>query len=140
MATQFALFDVVRIDHFRGFESCWEIPEQNPTAEGGQWIKVPGDALFDALCKKFSALPLVAEDLGIITPEVDALREKYHLPGMKILQFAFEGGPTNPYLPHNHKKDSVHPRLVPGIILSRAKLHYGISGQTAGIHALAIDT
>lgn len=107
MTTQFALFDLVRIDHFRGFEACWEIPAQNPTAEGGNWVKVPGDALFGVLQKKFSTLPLVAEDLGIITPEVDALREKYHLPGMKILQFAFEGGPTNPYLPHNHKKDSV---------------------------------
>ncbi len=107
MATQFALFDLVRIDHFRGFEACWEIPAQNPTAEGGRWVQVPGDALFDALQKKFNTLPLVAEDLGIITPEVDALREKYHLPGMKILQFAFDGGPANPYLPHNHKKDSV---------------------------------
>ncbi len=107
MTTQFALFDLVRIDHFRGFEACWEIPAQNPTAEGGCWIKVPGDALFSVLRKKFDALPLIAEDLGIITPEVDVLREKYHLPGMKILQFAFEGGPTNPYLPHNHKKDSV---------------------------------
>lgn len=107
MATQFALFDLVRIDHFRGFEACWEIPAGNPTAEGGRWVQVPGDAFFDALQKKFTALPLVAEDLGIITPEVDALREKYHMPGMKILQFAFDGGPTNPYLPHNHKKDSV---------------------------------
>lgn len=107
MATQFALFDLVRIDHFRGFEACWEIPAENPTAEGGRWVQVPGDAFFDALQKKFTALPLVAEDLGVITPEVDALREKYHMPGMKILQFAFDGGPTNPYLPHNHKKDSV---------------------------------
>lgn len=107
MTTQFALFDLVRIDHFRGFETCWEIPAQNPTAEGGCWVKVPGDALFGVLREKFTALPLVAEDLGIITPEVDALREKYNLPGMKILQFAFEGGPTNPYLPHNHKQDSV---------------------------------
>ncbi len=109
ITTQFALFDLVRIDHFRGFEACWEIPAQNPTAEGGRWVQVPGDALFGVLQEKFMALPLVAEDLGIITPEVDALREKYHLPGMKILQFAFEGGPTNPYLPHNHKKDSVPP-------------------------------
>ncbi len=107
MTTQFVLFDLVRIDHFRGFESCWEIPAQSPTAEGGRWVDVPGDALFGVLRATFNTLPLVAEDLGIITPEVDALREKHRFPGMKILQFAFEGGPTNPYLPHNHKKDSV---------------------------------
>ncbi|MBE0439946.1 MAG: 4-alpha-glucanotransferase [Gammaproteobacteria bacterium] len=107
MQTQLALFDLIRIDHFRGFEACWEIPASCETAIDGQWVKAPGDALFDRLKNAFGELPLVAEDLGIITDEVTALREKYAMPGMKILQFAFGDDANNPYLPHNHTIDSV---------------------------------
>lgn len=97
------LFDLVRIDHFRGFESYWEIPAAQQTAIAGRWVEAPGDALFDALRARFDPLPLVAEDLGIITPAVEALRLRHGFPGMKVLQFAFEGGPANPYLPHNYQ-------------------------------------
>ncbi len=107
MATQLGLFDWVRIDHFRGFEAYWEIPASAETAIDGRWVKAPGEALFSALQEAFDPLPLVAEDLGIITPEVDALRHQFALPGMKILQFAFDGGCDNPYLPHNYECDSV---------------------------------
>jgi 4-alpha-glucanotransferase len=102
LKTQLELFDLVRIDHFRGFEAYWEIPASHDTAMGGRWVEAPGDALFDVLRRYFDPLPVVAEDLGFITPEVEALRIRHGFPGMKILQFAFEGGPTNPYLPHNH--------------------------------------
>ena len=105
--TQLELFDIIRIDHFRGFEACWEIPASCETAIDGEWVKAPGDALFAQLIKAFGELPLVAEDLGIITDEVTALREKYAMPGMKILQFAFGDDASNPYLPHQHTKDSV---------------------------------
>lgn len=107
IAAQLEMFDWVRIDHFRGFEAYWEIPAHEETAMNGRWVKAPGDELFDALHEVFDPLPLVAEDLGIITIEVDALRQKYNLPGMKILQFAFGGDASNPYLPHNQTIDSV---------------------------------
>ncbi len=105
--TQLELFDLIRIDHFRGFEACWEIPASCDTAIDGVWVKAPGDALFSELVNQFGPLPLVAEDLGIITEEVTTLREKYAMPGMKILQFAFGDNANNPYLPHNHSKDSL---------------------------------
>jgi len=105
--SQLELFDIIRLDHFRGFEKYWEIPAQAETAVDGRWVEGPGAALFDRLAKEFGDLPLVAEDLGLITPEVDALRRKLELPGMKILQFAFDGGPDNPYLPHNHESLAV---------------------------------
>jgi len=105
--TQLELFDIIRIDHFRGFEACWEIPASCETAMDGEWVKAPGDALFNQLINAFGELPLVAEDLGIITDEVTALREKYAMPGMKILQFAFGDDASNPYLPHQHTQDSV---------------------------------
>jgi len=105
--TQLELFDIIRIDHFRGFEACWEIPASCETAMDGEWVKAPGDALFAQLINAFGELPLVAEDLGIITDEVTALREKYAMPGMKILQFAFGDDASNPYLPHQHSQDSV---------------------------------
>ncbi len=104
---QLQLFDLVRIDHFRGFEAYWEIPADHPTAMHGRWVPAPGDALFQALQQHFGALPLVAEDLGLITPEVHALRDKYGLPGMKVLQFAFDGGAKNPYLPHQYEHNCV---------------------------------
>lgn len=107
MATQNALFDIVRIDHFRGLESAWEIPASEDTAINGQWILAPGEALLAAIIKALPKICLVAEDLGIITPEVDALRHQYNLPGMKILQFAFSGEEDNPYLPHNIEQNSV---------------------------------
>ncbi len=107
LATQLELFDWLRIDHFRGFEAYWEIAAHEDTAINGRWVKAPGDELFAALQKTFDPLPLVAEDLGIITDEVDALRKKYGMPGMKILQFAFGDDGSNPYLPHNHTVDSV---------------------------------
>lgn len=107
MRTQSKLFDLLRIDHFRGLESAWEIPAQADTAIEGAWILAPGDALLKAIKRNFPHLHLIAEDLGVITDEVNALREKYNLPGMKILQFAFGGDDTNPYLPHNIEENSV---------------------------------
>ncbi|MGQ0658212.1 MAG: 4-alpha-glucanotransferase [Chromatiales bacterium] len=107
MQTQLALFDLVRIDHFRGFEACWEIPVSAQTAAQGRWVKVPGRQLFDALTESLGPLPVVAEDLGIITSEVIALRERYGFPGMRVLQFAFDGNPHNPHLPHEHEANSL---------------------------------
>lgn len=107
MKTQLQLFDLVRIDHFRGFESFWAIPASEEHAINGQWMEAPGDALFERLHEIYDPLPLVAEDLGIITPEVEALRLRYALPGMKVLQFAFSGESTNPYLPFRHEQNSV---------------------------------
>ncbi len=107
LRNQIELFDVVRIDHFRGFEAYWEIPASEPTAINGKWVKGPDANLFEAIKSALGSLPLVAEDLGVITPEVNALREQFGLPGMKILQFAFDGGPENSYLPHNHELSSV---------------------------------
>lgn len=107
IATELQRFDLIRIDHFRGFEACWEIPAAEPTAINGRWVAVPGDALFTALRARFGNLPLVAEDLGIITPQVTALRRRHGLPGMLVLQFAFDGGPDNPYLPQHHSADAV---------------------------------
>ncbi|MEE9422152.1 MAG: 4-alpha-glucanotransferase [Gammaproteobacteria bacterium] len=105
--TQLELFDLIRIDHFRGFEACWEINASEETAMNGHWQKGPGEKIFLALQAAFDHLPLVAEDLGLITPEVTQLREQFGLPGMKILQFAFDGASENPYLPHNHETMSV---------------------------------
>ncbi len=107
MESQLKLYDLVRIDHFRGFEAYWEVPAHEETAINGRWVKAPGDALFDALRQEFDPLPVVAEDLGTITPEVHALRRKFALPGMKVLHFAFDSGPDNPYLPHAHQRNCV---------------------------------
>jgi len=97
------LFDWVRIDHFRGFEAYWSIPAGEETAINGKWVKGPDHKLFDAFRSELGEeLPIIAEDLGIITPEVEKLRDDYGLPGMKILQFAFASDASNPYLPHNH--------------------------------------
>lgn len=97
--------DLVRIDHFRGFESYWAVPESAPTAETGEWRKGPGDAFFDAVRAALGDVPFIAEDLGIITEDVTALRERQGLPGMKILQFAFDGNPNHPFLPHTYPKN-----------------------------------
>lgn len=107
IGTQLELFDLIRIDHFRGFEAYWEIAATEETAINGQWQQGPGQKIFLALQAAFENLPLVAEDLGLITPEVTRLREQFGLPGMKILQFAFDGSADNPYLPHNHEPLSV---------------------------------
>jgi 4-alpha-glucanotransferase len=103
----FQLYDLVRVDHFRGFAACWVIPASEPTAMNGHWEAVPGDQLFGLLRESFNPLPIVAEDLGIITEDVTALRLKYGLPGMKILQFAFDSGDDNPYLPQHHESLSL---------------------------------
>lgn len=105
--TQLRLFHMIRIDHFRGFESYWEIPAAEAHAIHGRWVKAPGDALFARLSEHFGQIPLIAEDLGLITEEVEALRKRHRLPGMKVLQFAFSGGAANPYLPFHHDRDSV---------------------------------
>lgn len=107
MHTQNDLFDLVRIDHFRGLEAAWEIPAAEETAMIGEWVLAPGDALLRTITEHFPNMTLIAEDLGIITDEVNALREKYHLAGMKILQFAFDGSPDNPYLPERITPESV---------------------------------
>lgn len=102
VATQLELFDMIRIDHFRGLQACWHIPQSDATAINGSWVEVPGRQLLETLHTTFHTLPLVAEDLGVITDEVIALRNAFHLPGMKVLQFAFDGNSNNPHLPHNH--------------------------------------
>jgi 4-alpha-glucanotransferase len=101
------LFDLVRIDHFRGFVACWEIPAGDQTAQNGRWIETPGRELFSALKKTLGDLPIIAENLGVITPEVENLREEFGFHGMRVLQFAFGGDATNDHLPHNHTRDSV---------------------------------
>lgn len=101
------MFDIVRVDHFRGFEACWEIPGADETAENGSWVSAPGNELFHALERNLGSLPFMAEDLGVITPEVEQLRDSLGFAGMKILLFAFGGDAQNPYLPHQHTKNSV---------------------------------
>jgi 4-alpha-glucanotransferase len=99
--------DLVRIDHFRGFEAYWEVPGADLTAERGHWVKGPGSDLFDTLAERLGALAIIAEDLGLITPEVDALRTRYNFPGMRILQFAFAGAVEERFLPHNYERNTV---------------------------------
>lgn len=103
----FELFDIVRVDHFRGFEAAWQVPVKEKTAEKGLWVKGPGKRLFDILHAALGPLHIIAEDLGVITPEVETLRDRYNFPGMKILQFAFDSGPSNKFLPHNHIKNMI---------------------------------
>ena len=107
MQRQFELFDIVRIDHFRGLVAVWMIEADCPTAVDGFWQKTPGDDLLAALKTRFHQLPIVAEDLGIITEEVRQLRRKYHLPGMSVLQFAFDHFADNPHKPANITPDSI---------------------------------
>ncbi len=103
------LVDILRVDHFRGFEAGWSIPAGEKTAVNGEWIKAPGMALFAEVHKQLGNLPILAEDLGLITPEVEFLRDNNHFPGMRILQFAFENAHdrSSIFLPHNHIKNSV---------------------------------
>lgn len=101
------LYDIVRIDHFRGFAGYWEIPAGEKTAINGQWIKGPGADFFNAIQSALGTLPIIAEDLGEITPDVIELRDQFHLPGMKILQFAFSSDASDKFLPHNYTPNFV---------------------------------
>ncbi len=94
--------DIIRIDHFRGFQAYWAVPQGEKTAMNGTWLEAPGDEFFQLLEKQLGKLPIVAEDLGVITPEVEALRDKFDFPGMKILQFAFDDDRANGFLPFNY--------------------------------------
>jgi 4-alpha-glucanotransferase len=107
LRANFTLFDVVRIDHFRGFESYWSIPAGSATARPGHWVPGPGLGFFRAVRAALPEAKLIAEDLGTLTPEVVALREATGLPGMAVLQFAFGSGSDNFYLPHNHRANCV---------------------------------
>lgn len=102
LRTQLNQFDLIRIDHFRGFEAFWSIPGDSHDARLGQWVKAPGKEFLSACFNAYPELPLVAENLGVITPEVEALRHEFNLPGMLVLQFAFDGNNQNPHLPHFH--------------------------------------
>jgi 4-alpha-glucanotransferase len=99
--------DILRIDHFRGFAACWEIPGGDKTAERGLWVEAPGRELFNAIREALGQLPIIAEDLGVITPDVEALRDDFGFPGMRILQFAFSSDTKNIDLPHNYHRNVV---------------------------------
>lgn len=103
----FHLFNLVRIDHFRGLESFWAIPKGSETAKTGEWRPAYGQEMLDIMQKRLANLPVIAEDLGIITPEVEGLRDRYRLPGMKVLQFAYASDETNVHLPHNFNGSNV---------------------------------
>jgi 4-alpha-glucanotransferase len=103
----FEQVDVARLDHFRGFSGYWEVPAGEETALNGRWVKGPGREFFQAVEREFGRLPIIAEDLGLITADVTALREELGLPGMRVLQFAFDAGAANPHLPHNYARDTV---------------------------------
>jgi 4-alpha-glucanotransferase len=99
--------DAIRLDHFRAFAAAWHVPAEAPTAQSGQWVPGPGSEFFAAVRRELGGLPFVAEDLGIITPDVSALRDQFALPGTKVLQFAFDGHSDNPYLPENYAPNTV---------------------------------
>ena len=99
--------DLIRLDHFRGFAAAWHIPAGAPTAQTGQWVSGPGAEFFKAVLGDLGVLPFIAEDLGVITPDVRALRDQFNVPGTRVLQFAFDGNPQNPYLPENYVPNSV---------------------------------
>jgi len=99
--------DAIRLDHFRGFAAAWHVPAGAPTAQTGQWVQGPGADFFQAVSRELGGLPFIVEDLGIITPDVRSLRDQFQLPGTRVLQFAFDGHPDNPYLPHNFVSNTV---------------------------------
>jgi len=99
--------DLIRLDHFRGFAAAWHVPAGAPTAQTGQWVAGPGAEFFKAVLKDLGVLPFIAEDLGVITPDVRALRDQFNVPGTRVLQFAFDGNPHNLYLPENYVQNSV---------------------------------
>jgi 4-alpha-glucanotransferase len=107
MKAAFQIFDAIRVDHFRGFAACWEVSANNETALVGRWVPGPGRQIFDALQGSLGRLPIIAEDLGLITPDVVALRIECGFPGMRVLQFAFGGGADNTNLPHNYEPQTV---------------------------------
>lgn len=107
MKATLQVVDIVRLDHFRGFAGYWEIPFGMPTAEVGRWVRGPGADLFQAIQDALGDLPIIAEDLGVITPDVVELREQFGLPGMKVFQFAFSTDPLDPFLPHNYPQHCV---------------------------------
>jgi 4-alpha-glucanotransferase len=136
--------DIIRLDHFRGFAGYWEIPAGLPTAEKGRWVPGPGANFLQAVLDAFGALPLIAEDLGEITPDVVELRDRFNLPGMKILQFAFSSDATDKFLPHNYTQNFVvytgtHDndttlgwfRTVPGREVKNALRYLGLSSRGA---------
>ena len=101
-------FDMVRLDHFRGFVAYWEVPAAEKTAINGKWVKTPAGEFFQTLLRRFPSIPIIAEDLGVITPEVREIMSKFEIPGMKVLLFAFgDSLSTNPYIPHNHVKNCI---------------------------------
>jgi 4-alpha-glucanotransferase len=99
--------DVIRLDHFRAFAAAWHVPANASTARPGQWVRGPGAEFFESVEKGLGALAFIAEDLGLITPDVTALRDQFRLPGMRVLQFAFDGNPGNPHLPGNYIANTV---------------------------------
>jgi 4-alpha-glucanotransferase len=102
------IVDVVRLDHFRGFAAYWEVPAEHETAERGRWVEAPGREVFNAMKASLGdSLPIIAEDLGTITPDVHALRDEFRFPGMRVLQFAFGGDPHDTHLPHEYTRASV---------------------------------
>jgi 4-alpha-glucanotransferase len=101
------LVDIIRIDHFRGFEAYWAVSQGEENAINGSWVDAPGMKFFRVLAEQLGHLPILAEDLGVITPEVEALRDHYDFPGMKVLQFAFGSDNANPFLPFNHDRNFV---------------------------------
>ncbi len=105
--TNLFLYDIIRIDHFRGFAAYWAVPYAEKTAIKGEWIPCPGKDFFDAMKVEFGDLPIIAEDLGVMTPDVEELRDGFNLPGMKILQFAFDSSEANDYIPHNYIKNCI---------------------------------
>lgn len=107
LQTVFAMVDIVRLDHFRGFHNYWEIPAGEETAINGRWVPGPGGDFLERVQEEFNGLPLIAEDLGEIPPEVYQLRDRFHLPGMKILVFAFNSDETNTFLPHHYPENCV---------------------------------
>jgi 4-alpha-glucanotransferase len=99
--------DAIRLDHFRAFAAAWHVPAGAPTAQSGQWVPGPGAEFFTAVQKELGGLPFIAEDLGLITPDVSSLRDQFHIPGTRVLQFAFDGDGDNPYLPENYVPNTV---------------------------------
>jgi 4-alpha-glucanotransferase len=99
--------DVIRLDHFRAFAAAWHVPAGAQTARTGHWMPGPGREFFNAVQEELGALPFIAEDLGLITPDVCALRDEFHMPGTRVLQFAFDGSPDNPHLPANYPTNTV---------------------------------
>jgi 4-alpha-glucanotransferase len=127
--------DVIRLDHFRGFSAAWHVPAGAPTAETGSWVPGPGSGFFQAVEKELGRLPFVAEDLGLITTDVSSMRDRLHLPGMRVLQFAFDGRKDNPHLPDNFHTNMLYTR----VLMTTLRLAHGsmtclvTNGRSSGI-------